>query len=147
MSSAEEILDAIDALPWKERLWLFRNIYDRVMRRDGKEFVGIDETFARYHKAMLDITGEDCTEHTRRPTVVWARNIVAWQMIEDGFTTTSIGKRLGIDHSTVSHCKSAVKEMLEYPRYYKRELGVFRKFRKTINDEIHTRTNAGAPAA
>lgn len=144
---AEEILDAIDALPWKERLRLFRHIYDRVMRRDYKEFIGIDETFARYHKAMFDITGEDCTEHTRRRPVVWARYIVAWQMTEDGFTTNQIGARLGIDHSTVSHCRDAVKEMLEYPRYYPQELAVFRKFKKTIQDEIHTRTNAGAPAA
>lgn len=114
------------------------------MRRDYKEFIGIDETFARYHKAMFDITGEDCTERTRRRPVVWARYIVAWQMTEDGFTTCQIGARLGIDHSTVSHCRDAVKEMLEYPRYYPQELAVFRQFKKTIQDEIHTRTNAGA---
>ena len=142
--SAQEILDEIDALPWKERLLIFRTIYGHVMRRDYKEFVGLDETFARYQKAMLDITGEDCTERTRRRPVVWARNIVAWQMYEDGFTTNQIGARFGIHHSTVSHCRDAVKEMLEYPRYYPQELAVFRQFKKTIQDEIHTRTNAGA---
>lgn len=130
--SAEDILTQIDALPWQERLHLFRVIYDRVLRRDGKEFLGIDEAFARYHKAMHDITGVDCTERTRRPDVVWARNIVAWQMTEDGFTTTSIGRRLGLDHSSICYCRDAVKMMLEDPRFYKRELAVFRKFKKEI---------------
>lgn len=130
--SAEDILTQIDALPWQERLHLFRVIYDRVLRRDGKEFLGIDEAFAKYHKAMLDITGEDCTQRTRRSSVVWARNIVAWQMTEDGFTTTSIGHRLGLDHSSICYCRDAVKTMLEDPRFYQRELAVFRKFKNAI---------------
>lgn len=130
--SAETILQEIDALPWQERLRLFRVIYDRVLLRNCDQYAGLEETFARYHKAMFDITGEDCTERTRRRTVVWARNIVAWQMTEDGFTTCQIGARLGIDHSTVSHCRNAVKEMLEYPRYYPEEMAVLRKFKNAI---------------
>lgn len=130
--SAETILQEIDALPWQERLRLFRVIYDRVLLRNCDKYAGLDETFARYHKAMFDITGEDCTERTRRRPVVWARYIVAWQMTEDGFTTCQIGARLGIDHSTVSHCRDAVKEMLEYPRYYPEEMAVLRKFKQAI---------------
>lgn len=130
--TAEQILAAIDALPWPDRHRVFRLIYDRVVDNDYKDYIGIDETFARYHAAMLEISGEDCTLRCRRPAVVWARNIVAWQMTEDCFTTVQIGRRLGIDHSTVCHCRDAVRAMLRDPRFYPQEMAVFRKFKKAI---------------
>ena len=133
MMAPDQILAEIDTLPWQDRLRLFRLIYDRILRRDYKDFVGIDETFAKYHKAMLDVSGEDCTERTRRRSVVWARNIVAWQMTEDCFTTTQIGRCLGLDHSTVCHCRDAVKEMLGVS-YYAWDAMVLAKMAEAIGE-------------
>lgn len=87
----------------------------------------------RYVKAMSEIVGQDILMKTRSSLLVWARNMVAYQMRLEGYSVTAVGDRLGLNHSTVTHCKSRVEEMLSHPMFYPRETRIWQKFKETLS--------------
>lgn len=98
--------------------------------RDKKETV--EDVGNRYISIMYAITGRDIRERTRERYVVNARNMVFYQLQEDGFSQPQIGSFFGFDHSTVFHGKEWVKNMLDYSGMYPDEVSVWDKFQKSI---------------
>lgn len=130
----EEILCQIRALPPADRLHILRELcgagmtgYCGMARRQG-----IDESFTKYRDAMKRETGVDCTERTRRAATVWARNIVAFEMMNDGYVHTEIARRLGLSHTTLVYCKANVLSMLENPQFYRKEMKMYQLFKQAI---------------
>lgn len=100
---------------------------------EGVEKEDIRSVADRYVKAMSEIVGQDILMKTRSSLLVWARNMVAYQMRLEGYSVTAVGDRLGLNHSTVTHCKSRVEEMLSHPMFYPRETRIWQKFKETLS--------------
>lgn len=87
----------------------------------------------RYVRIMSDIVGEDILIRTRSSLLVWARNMVAYQLRIEGYSVTAVGKCLGLNHSSVTHCMSRVKDMLSHPMFYARETRIWQRFKETLS--------------
>ena len=86
----------------------------------------------RYIAIMEEIIGEPVLSRTRHRLPVWARNMIAYQLWQDGFKSTEIAKIFGFDHSTIVHCRKQVGKMLKMPRMYSIESEIWRKFQESI---------------
>lgn len=92
----------------------------------------VDEAGARYSSVMLRVSGVDVRMRSRLREVVWARNMVCYQLLSDGFTEASVGRFVGLNHSTVHYIKGQVESMLQNPNYFRNEMAVWKKFQEGI---------------
>jgi len=88
-----------------------------------------------YVAVMNDIIGEDIRVRSRRHDVVWGRYIVISALLERGWSNTAAGRVFGLDHSSVTHARGQVDNMLAMPVMYGPEYRVYREFLKRISDE------------
>lgn len=100
---------------------------------EGIEKEDVRSVAERYVKVMNDIVGQDILVKTRSSLLVWARNMVAFQLRRENYTVSAVGDCLGLDHSTVTHCNRRVREMLSHPRFYPRETRIWQKFTETLS--------------
>ena len=92
-----------------------------------------DKRANRYVKLMSDIVGANILLKSRKQILVWARNMVAYQLRLDGYSLPAIGRLLDLDHSTVVHCEQQVRRMLLAPSMYEDEAEVWEEFQKQLN--------------
>ena len=85
-----------------------------------------------YSDLMSKIVGSDILCSSRLQPFVWARNMVAYKLHQDGYTNAMIGFAIGRDHSTITYCVGKVKDMLNNPGMYKNEIDVWEEFNKNI---------------
>lgn len=71
----------------------------------------------RYVSEMKALTGIDPLCNSRKREVVTARAMVAYALMQDGFTSTDIGAFLRKNHSTVLYYKSYVNNILTTPGF------------------------------
>lgn len=69
---------------------------------------------------------------SRIPEHVWARTMVAYQMVKEGYTTTEIGHQMMKDHSSVTHMKNKMQDALDLPQAYRDILETWNEFQKRI---------------
>lgn len=69
---------------------------------------------------------------SRIPEHVWARTMVAYQMVKEGYTTTEIGHQMMKDHSSVTHMNKKMQDALGLPQAYRDVLQIWDKFQKQI---------------
>lgn len=91
-----------------------------------------DKRANRYVKLMSDIVGANILLKSRKQILVWARNMVAYQLRLDGYSLPAIGRLLDLDHATVVHCEKQVKRMLLSPTMYENEAEVWAEFKKQL---------------
>ena len=122
----KELLREIEALPLKERVQLQKDL-ERSVHEGRLRIHGI---FSGYRDAMREITGIDVVQRRRFHDLVIARSIVADRLHRDGFHDGDIAACLGLDRSTIYHCRTVVSDMLEAPRFYRQELEVYKQFKQ-----------------
>ena len=88
---------------------------------------------------MEEIFGHRIDLFRRDSVDVWARAMVSYRLMREGFTTTEIGVQLMKDHSTVSHLNKKMKEALDHPHYYNDILPFWQEFLNKIENDIHER--------
>ena len=90
---------------------------------------------------MADILGEKYISYVSRiASHVWARTMVAYQMILEGYSTTEIGHQMIKDHSTITHMKVKMEDALSMPQAYQDIIPIWNEFQKRIQDDIHKGT-------
>lgn len=79
-----------------------------------------EEDLARYrkYKEMVEEIWDRKITKTRQSDNVWMRAMIAYAMRREGVTTLSIGKCMGLNHSSVSNCLDKITSMEEYPSMY-----------------------------
>lgn len=92
----------------------------------------IEEVGQRYLDVMNGIVGFDIKKRRRLREMVWARNMLFYQLVLDGFSLTRVGKFMGYDHATVYHGKEQVRNMLRFPVMFPDEMAVWQKFQELI---------------
>lgn len=69
---------------------------------------------------------------SRKPIEVWARAMVAYQMLREGYTTLEVGHQILKDHSSVTHLKNKMEDALSLPQVYGDILEIWTNFQKQI---------------
>ena len=84
---------------------------------------------------MEDILGEPILVKTRQERFTWARAMVAYQLLKEGYSTTETGRVMGKDHSTIIYLRDRMEDVFEYPTLYKDVIELWLTFQKRIQDE------------
>ena len=66
---------------------------------------------------------------------VWARSILAYQLVKEGMTASEAGRFLGKDHATIIYMRRRVEDALMYPKQYTDVIYIWKKFQNKIEDE------------
>ena len=87
---------------------------------------------------MTDIMGERYISYASRiSSHVWARTMVAYQMIKEGYSTLEIGRQMMKDHSTIIHLRNKMQDVFALPQLYGDVLEMWNKFKNQIDHDIH----------
>lgn len=82
---------------------------------------------------MAKILGEKYISYVSRiPIHVWARTMVAFQMLMEGYSTSEIGHQMMKDHSSIIHYRQKMQDALDLPQAYRDILDIWNKFQKQI---------------
>lgn len=93
----------------------------------------VDEAGAIYVGILSALVGRDIMQHSRERELVWARNMACYRLVMDGYSLCKVGRFMGMDHSTVSHAKKQVANMLDMPSMYPEEMSLWEKFTGLIS--------------
>ena len=85
-----------------------------------------------YVEKMNDLIGRDIRINSKEQEVVWGRNLVAWQLFQDAFSETEIGRAMGKNHSTINYMKRQVIAMLKSPHMYINETELWYDFQDRL---------------
>lgn len=69
---------------------------------------------------------------SREPAHVWGRTMVAYQMIQEGYTYCEIGQQLGRNRATITWLKYKMQDALAFPQGYRDILEIWDNFQKLI---------------
>ena len=90
---------------------------------------------------MADILGVKYISYVSRiPCHVWARTMVAYQMIREGYTITEIGHQMCKNHATIHHLKIKMRDALSMPKAYRDIMPYWEEFQKRLDNDIHKGT-------
>lgn len=81
---------------------------------------------------MLEISGEDILEDSRKRSVVISRAMVSYELVLEGFAIKTIGKLIGRNHATVVYYRRLVEGYLSIPGY-DLEKEIWEKFKERIS--------------
>ena len=82
---------------------------------------------------MAKILGETYISLVSRiPSHVWARTMVSYQMIKEGYSTGEIGHQMMKDHATIIHMRKKMQDALDLPQAYRDILEIWNKFQTQI---------------
>jgi len=90
-----------------------------------------------YIETMSILVGKDILTDTHERNVVYGRNMVAYQLTQEGYGVCRIGRILGRHYTTVVYAKYQIIEMLRNPRLYKREMEIWEQFQKIIKSKYY----------
>lgn len=84
------------------------------------------------------ITGRRVNLFSRDQGDVWARTMVAYRMIQEGYTLESISRQLyKKDHSVIINYRQKMENALAVPDAYRDIMPIWNEFQKRIDNDIH----------
>ena len=121
-------------LPMEERIELCNHLQESI-NRERKMGIPVERP-AFLKRMMAEVLGvDDIPVKSRRAEFVWARNILAYQLVKEGMTASEAGRFLGKDHSTIIYMRRRVEDALMYPKQYTDVIYIWKQFQKRIEDE------------
>lgn len=85
-----------------------------------------------YIACMNQAAGEDVRAKTRRRELVWARYMLTYQMLADGFTIQMICDALGKVRGTLQYAPNKIRVMFERRWEYPTEIRIWNRFKELI---------------
>lgn len=91
---------------------------------------------------LLDIysgvIGRKVNLFSRDSINVWAKTMVAYRMIQEGYSLESITRQLyRKDHSVIIHYRQKMEDALSLPDAYQDIMQIWNEFQKRIDNDIH----------
>lgn len=121
-------------LPMEERVELCNHLQDSITR-ERKMGIPLGRP-AFLKRLMAEVLGvDDIPVKSRRAEFVWARSILAYQLVKEGMTASEAGRFLGKDHSTIIYMRRRVEDALMYPKQYTDVIYIWKQFQKRIENE------------
>ena len=88
-----------------------------------------------------DVTGRKPNIFSRDREDVWAKTMVAYQLLQEGYSLESVARQLyRKDHSSVIHYRQKMEDALEMAFAYQDIIPIWNEFQKRIQDDIHKGT-------
>ena len=116
-------------LPIEDRTELCNILQDSITRERK-------ERPALLKRMMAEVLGvDDIPVKSRRAEFVWARSILAYQLVKEWMTAPEAGRFLGNDHSTIIYMRRRVEDALMYPKQYTDVIYIWKQFQKKIENE------------
>ena len=127
-------------MPYRYRLNLCAALQESILqeRMDGKKPVCSRGDILL--EMMGEILGEPVDLKSRDARFVWARTMVTYQLLQEGFSTTEAGRMIGKDHSTAINMRRRMQDALDLPHAYKDIINIWKQFQNKIDNEIHRGT-------
>lgn len=127
-------------MPYRYRLNLCAALQESILqeRMDGKKPVCNRGDILL--EMMGEILGEPVDLKSRDARFVWARTMVTYQLLQEGFSITEAGRMIGKDHSTVINMRMRMQDALDLPQAYKDIINIWKQFQNKIDNEIHRGT-------
>lgn len=130
-------------LPYNDRLALCETIKNSILQERDERRMGRNPNGNRGQILMgymAEILGEPIPAKSRETGFVWARAMVAYQLIREGFTTIETGRMVGKNYSTIIHLKNKMQDALDYAYAYQDVINIWKHFQNRIDNEIHRGT-------
>lgn len=126
----------------KECLSLSLDEKKQLIARIKESFDGHDSWRAdRLLEIWGGVTGRKPDIFSRDKEDVWAKTMVAYQLLEEGYSLESVARQLcRKDHSSVIHYRQKMKDALDVPQAYRDIIPIWNEFQKRIQDDIHKGT-------
>lgn len=90
----------------------------------------------KYVKIMNEIVGDDIRVPSKKMSVSWARNMVAYRLNQEGLSLSKIGIVLNRNHATILHAVRKCSEIFKYPSMYRDELSLWETFISNSNSNV-----------
>lgn len=135
IGQADALRDRCFALPYKERQALMDEIKESLIR--DKKQMRRSERGRILLGYMEEILGEAIPVRCRDSKCVWARTMVAYQLLKEGFTTLDAGRMLGKQYTTIIHMRHKMQDALDVPWAYKDIIDIWKRFQNRLQDDIH----------
>ena len=133
----------IQDMPFADKVELLR-ILKRVVRKEkfeGKEVAKRAKVLMGCLQESLGWNG--INTKSREVHLVWARTMLATQLIDEGYHPAEIGEALGKTHAAVYHYKDKMRDVFDLPEAYRDIIEQWNKFQSTIKKyDIQRRTNS-----
>lgn len=101
-----------------------------------------EERFEVLYKIVTGMVGEGMLTSCRDANLVIGRCLIAYQMRLENYSLQAIGKCLYKNHSSICCMCKKMKEALEYPHIYKREVSYWEDFKKRLNESTEVQENS-----
>ena len=103
------------------------------------------ERFLALYGMVSKIFGNGILTRVKDYECVLGRRFIAYQMKEEGYSYSAIGRHLLRHHASVMHMCKMMEDVLEYPDIFKLEMAYWEEFQKKIKEyDIHSRTTQGS---
>lgn len=134
-----KIVDYCLALPYSKRVQLMAALKDSILEDAAKPERRNPKILPRDRgeallSAMGKAIGEPVNLNTRRPLHAWAKAMVAYQLLEEGYTTKDAALQIGKDHSTLSYMRNKMRFALDHPYAYEDVIYIWKRFKKQIDE-------------
>lgn len=134
------LTDRCLALPYLDRLNLCEALKNSILvEKMERPHPSMNRGLYLLNKMEM-ILGEPVLSKSREVRYVWARAMVVYQMMTEGFGVTETGRMIGKNHSTITYLRHRMKDALDYPAAYRDIIDMWNKFKKLINDDIQRGT-------
>ena len=135
-----EIKEQVLALPPKQRLDIWRALGESLIKNIDL-YSGItlamksaDRVYKEYKAKIETIIGQSIPAQGRKQDWVFARSMIVYRLIQEGYTERDIAYAMQRNCSSVHNMKVKIENMLAFPSAYVVEMRLWKKF---IDDEIH----------
>lgn len=92
----------------------------------------VERRLLQMRNTMQVLTGLDVTLRSRKSEYMRCRTIFAFTCRQEGLTQESIGKFLGLDHSTIHHLERRMADVFEVPSCWKDYIELYNLFTNAI---------------
>lgn len=88
----------------------------------------------KYREALFAVSGYDPMTAKRNRVYVCSRIMLAYKLLEDGYTETQVGTVIGKEHSTVHFYKTRMEDFLKF-KAYSAERSIWLNFLKYLKEQ------------
>lgn len=126
--------DAGDLFEYTQRDEFYKDVLNR-MKDNNHYKPPCKERYPVLLEQAEYVTNCTLNPESRKAENVFIKSIVAYQLHEEGYTYSEIGRTIGMSHATIIHYVNKMNDMFSIPQMYTTEITQYEQF-KEIADTI-----------
>ena len=114
----------------------------KILTDSLEEKVSGEDRFEKMYKIVSGMVGDGLLTSSRDADLVLGRCVIAYQMRQELYPLYTIGKCLCRDHSSVCCMCKKMKDVMDYPEIYKREMKFWKQFKEELDESEAIQENS-----